>query len=280
MDLIAIWQSCDSTIKASIIGAGATCAAAFFGFSAVVFQIGAQGRQSRRSIIENERRKLKASMYEDAVAVTRVMADAAIELANEIRGLDMQLAVASLAAGVGMSFDVPTARFPEILAAYGRFSDSTIKLIFLVENRRVIDPRLLIFRAALNSVLHNTNALMFSEFMMHVMPIVPVENPNGGTFPYEPPKKEDLPKIKEIFSAFIDNVEDSIAYTDDFLVDLQNLLLSDLFDNKVEHRVPLDPAKRTITIENFKEIESWLNSNTAFGKTTADIDSNVAAKYR
>ncbi len=86
----ALWTAMDSTLKAGVFQGVATLVAALFGFGGVIITIILQGRQSRLAVAENERRRIRAAMYEDAVAICRDLTDASIALSNDLRIMAMQ----------------------------------------------------------------------------------------------------------------------------------------------------------------------------------------------
>ncbi len=51
-------------------------------------------------------------------------------------------------------------------------------------------------------------------------------------------------------------------YAEDFLVELQNALLGDLFAKQVAHRKPLDPTKQVIKLEQADELDQWFATST------------------
>jgi len=68
-------------------------------------------------------------------------------------------------------------------------------------------------------------------------------------------------------------------YTEDFIVELQNALLGDLFGQEVSHRKPLDPAKKVITLQQADELEQWFATSTDWGKEMARIEAETAARF-
>ena len=249
------------------------------GFGGLILQMQSQGQQSRDAIAENERRRLKAAMYEDAVAVCRELADNAIELATALRMMMLQVEYAAQAYQNGHPFDLPAARYPVLLQKNAQFSDAALKFIFLVENRRVVDPRILIFRTAMNVVLHDTRKLMHSELGVNVMTSIPTQLPDGSMFNYTPPSVQHATVIKHLCERFISALDDAVMYTEDFLVELQNALLGDLFAKQVAHRKPLDPDKKVITLKDADELELWFAASTDWGRETARIETETAARF-
>lgn len=279
IDVHALWSGFGPETKAAIIGAISTISVGIIGFGGLILQLRSQGRQSRDAVAENERRRLKAAMYEDAVAVCRELADTSIELANALRMMGIQLEFAAHAHLNAQPYDLPSARFPALLEKYARFCDAALTFIFLVENRRVVDPQILIFRTAMNVVLHDTRKLMDSEFVANVMTSIPAQLPDGSVFPYTPPTIQHAAVIKQLCEAFIAALDDAVMYTEDFLVELQNHLLGDLFGKRVAHRTPLDPAKKVITFQQSGELEQWFETSTDWGREMARIEAETAARF-
>lgn len=277
-DLYLLWSGFGAETKAALIGAVATLGVGIVGFGGLILQMRSQGKQSRDSIAENERRRLKAAMYEDAVMVCREVAGTSIALANALRMMLLQVEYASQAHQAGQPFDLPSARYPAFLEQYAQTSDAILKFIFLVEDRRIVDPRILIFRTAMSVVLHDTSKLMHSEYVTNVLASIPAQRPDGSIFPYTPPSVQHVAVVKQISERFIAALDDSVMYTEDFLVELQNVLLGDLFGKKVAHRKPLDPAKKVITLNQADELEKWFAASTDWGREMARIETETAAR--
>lgn len=279
MLVAAPWSAITSPeVQAALIGAGATAGAAFFGVLAVIAQIRSQGRQSRAAIAESERRKINASLYEDAVAVCRNLADASIELSTKLHTMNMEIEVAARAEVAMLGYNLPTARFPALAALYGAFTDAAVRFIFLVENRRIVDPRIMIFRTAINVVLHDSRQLMFSDFVLHIMPALPTEKPDGGTYPYKPPSIEGARTIAQFSNLLINSLDDATAYTEDFMTEMQNALLGDLFGTQLPPRQPLDPNRRALTLEGAEQLEKWFATHSAWGISVSKAE--VEARQR
>jgi hypothetical protein len=218
-------------------------------------------------------------MYEDAVMVCREVADTSIELANALRMMMLQVEYAAQAHQNGQPYDLPAARYPTLLERYAQVSDAVLKFVFLVENRRVVDPKMLIFRTAMSVVLHDTRKLMHSEFVVNVMASIPAQLPDGSIFPYTPPSVQHAAVIKQLCERFIASLDDTVMYTEDFLVELQNALLGDLFGKTVVHRKPLDPTKKVITFQQADELERWFSTSTDWGREVARVEAEAAARF-
>lgn len=278
-DLYLLWSGLGPETKAALIGAIATIGVGIVGFGGLILQMRSQGKQSRQSIAENERRRLNTAMYDDAVMVCREVAGTSIELANAIRMMMLQVQYAAQAHQNGQPYDLPAARYSKILEKYGQVSNAILKFIFLVENSRFIDPRMLIFRTAMSVVLHDTRKLTDSEFVVNVTAWIPAQLPDGSIFPYTPPSMQHAAVIRQLCERFIASLDDAVMYTEDFLVELQNALLGDLFGKVIKHRKPLDPTKKVITFQQADELEQWFATSTEWGRAIARVEAETPARF-
>jgi hypothetical protein len=128
-------------------------------------------------------------------------------------------------------------------------------------------------------VLYDTRKLITLDFVVYDMASIPAQLPDGSAFPYTPPSVQHASVIKQLCERFIGALDDAVMYTEDFLVELQNALLSDLFEKKVAHRIPLDPAKKVITLEQADELESWFAESTDWGREMARIEAEAQARF-
>lgn len=272
-----MWASLNSEIQAAVIGAIAICVAAIAGFGGLILQLRSQGRQSSKSIAENERRRLKAQLYDNAIRETRNLVDAVIAFDSYLRIMQFQLAVAARAHAAGLGFQLPTARYLQIIRLHGEMADAACRFIFLIENSRVIDPRVLIFRTAVNAAIHDVGNAFQNEFHLHILPVLPVERPDGTIFPYTPPSVPASGEVQKLCNRVGSALADVTSYTEDFSVELQNRLLGDLFGTKVSHRVPIDPHSQVITLDYATELEAWFSANTNWGRHVAEVEARTRA---
>ena len=275
MRVLAFWQGLDVEIQAATIAVGGTLLTAVLALIGLGVQLSSQAKQSREAIAENERRKLKADMYESVIEISREMADKASTLSSALRLMENDVRMAANAATNATTPILPNARYPALSAMYGEFSEAAVRFIFLIEERRFIDPRLLVFRTAMNVVLHDTRQYMFAEFFPIVLPTLPIEGPDGQLFPYSPPSLDAAQAVTSLVKQFEASLSDAGMYAEDFLVEMQNRLVGDLFGHVVAHRAPLDPSKRVISLDHFEELEAWFNNSTAWGQECARVEAET-----
>ena len=119
---------------------------------------------------------------------------------------------------------------------------------------------------------------MFTDFVLHVMPALPTDNPNGGIFPTASERRRRAGR-SEYSDQLIDAVDDATAYTEDFLTEMQNVLLGDLYGNHLDPRQPLDPRRRAVTLDQAQELAAWFRSDTAWGAEAARVEAQTRERF-
>jgi hypothetical protein len=253
-------SSLDAQIQAALIEAVAVVVAAIAGFGGLILQLRSQTRQSTESIAE-------------------ILVDAVIAFDGYLRTMQFLLAVAARAHAAGLGFQRPSARFLQIIKLHGELVDAAYRFIFLVENSRIIDPRMIVFRTAMNAALHDIGQAFQNEFHLHIMPALPVEAPDGNLYPYTPPSIAASDQVQKLCDKVGSALTDITSYTEDFAVEIQNHLLGDLFKTKVSHRVPIDPNSQVITLQRAGELEAWFMANTNWGHHVAEVEARTRAAF-
>lgn len=277
--MVTFFTSLEPGMQAALVGAAGTFATAVLALLGLRLQLLSQAKQSREAIAENERRKLKAAMYDDAVSVSRALSDAIIDFSTFLRTMAVQVGYAAEAGANGQPYPLPSARVPTLMALYDKFTEETLRFIFLVEERQFIDPRILVFRSAMNVVLHSTRQIMYFEFAQATMLGLPRESPNGETMPYTAPNPERAAIIISNCDRLQSSLGSASSYTEDFLVEMQNRLLGDLFGHKIQHRKPIDPDSKVIMLDRAQEMEEWINNSTDWGKHCALVIAQTQERF-
>ena len=130
----------DSTITASYISGLFTVAAAMIVFGPVAFQLWKQGKLNRDALIEAEKTRFKSELYSEGVRAARRLSNAASQFNGYLRAAQFQVEIAHLANEEGHPPQVPSNRFPDVIQLQRECSDSLLELLFLIEERRIIDP--------------------------------------------------------------------------------------------------------------------------------------------
>ena len=261
----------------TFISAGATLVAALIGVGAIVWQIGRQGDLNRKSIGDAESRRLKSRMYEEVEVACAAGSDAAAAFPSGLLGATQQIQMAAYAHRDGENVPIPRARIMELSGLKSELGLATIGLIDLIERRQFIDPRVLIFRSALQSALHDIQKKYDTQFFRAGMIGLPVDLPDGsGTYPYGPLTPDLADSLQKLSFGIVEHVHDVTMYAADFSVEAQNLLVADLFGSRVEHRKPIDPRRRVITLDAYEELERHFLEHTDWGRWVRENEANAA----
>jgi len=265
-------------ITSAIIQAVATVGAAGLGFGAVVSQMKKQAGLNRQAVLDAESRKLRTEMYNVSVAAAREVGDAAIDFDSTLRSVQMDLGMTLSARAAGRQFSPPRSRYVGLMEQQKQLSNTILRFVFLIENRRIIDERLILFRDVLSATLYDLGPLVYSQFPSMLMDALPIESVDGQLFPYELPSLERFREIEELFSQVSTILNNITAWVEDFLVEIQNLMLGDMFKMPVAHRKPIDPNQRVIKLDSFDAINAWLEI-TPWGKERARAEGEAAQRF-
>lgn len=276
---MTFWQDLDVSMQAAIVGVGGTALTAIIALFGIAWQLRAQRKQSNEAIAENERRKLKAAMYEDAVKVARELVDSAIALSTPIRITALQVRAIAVAAAEGRQFMPPQTSVPDVLQKWSAVQEAVVRFIFLVEERRFIDPRMLVFRSAMNSVAHDAREAMDGNLFVRMVDVVQHQLSNGEVSQYAPPSIEAAEHFNGASERLLSALQDMQCYAEDFLVELQNILLGDLFGNAVSHRSPTDPDSKVVSLANFDDLNDWFNNSTPWGKHCSAVEAETRQRF-
>jgi len=261
-EIYQIWSGFGAETKSALLNGVFTLLAAFFGVWAIIHQIRSQARESRSSLKENERLKLKAEMFEESVLLSRSVSDNAIALSTKLRTFSYDILMASTNFALDGNAEKIKGTIDGLFDRYSSFSNGAISFVYHVEKYRIIDPRILIFRTAVNAILHDCGE-HHSRFFTKIMPLMPQGPPASGITTVSP----DLKGQAELWAnEFLESLNDIVAYIEDYLIEMQNLLLGDLFEKDLEHREPLDPNSKVVCLEKFEDLTTWFEDNTEWGK--------------
>jgi hypothetical protein len=129
--------------------------------------------------------------------------------------------------------------------------------VTLVEHWLIVEPRLDLFKLAVNVGLHDVRAAWPTfSIAAHVLP--PANVHKDGE--WRPPADAILFLAGES-DAFVGQLMKLNAWVSDFQGVMQTQLLGDLFCHKVPPREPLDPAMFAIRLDQYDELKRRLNDS-------------------
>jgi hypothetical protein len=192
----------------------------------------------------------------------------------------MQITNAATMHSAGLAWQAPNARFPELSSLSHEMTMAAIAIIIAIEQWGIIDPRMDIFKTAINVVLHDLRTSFFKNGVPLFVRTMPVDNQaTGQIFPWTIPPQPIIEEISTVSQKIADHAMDLGSLIDDFQREMQNLLLGDLFDHRVPPRVPLDPSKTVVRLAAHEELKRFFESETDWGREKATIEAAVRASF-
>jgi len=261
---------------AAFIGALAAIAVGTLGAVVVVWQIGEQARLALAQNRENEATKLKLQVYGEISQICRRASDTQISLSSYVRNFASNVNLIQQWQLKGIPWTVPRERFPALQELDRQFEDAAIEIVFATERWQIIDPRIDLFRYAMNSALHDAREA-FHAYVPFAVQAMPMEMPAEATgqprlFPWRVP---DAARLNALTETLISALDTCGTYANDMHVEMQNLLLGGLFGNRVPPREPLDPKFKALRLDRYAELKHYFETQTEWGKTAERVMSEV-----
>lgn len=153
------------------------------------------------------------------------------------------------------------------------YQTAIIRMLSLIGQSKFIDPRMDIFGTAFACESEAVRDTFSREFFPFVMRLLPVDRPGGQEiFPYQPPTIFQAEQTRMLADRIRDHVSNSVGYAVDFSVEMQNLLLADLFGSSVPRREPIDPEIKVIRLDQWEELNRHFRDDTEWGRQIAARD--------
>ncbi|MDC9807957.1 hypothetical protein [Rhizobium binxianense] len=284
MDLLAIaarisyfLSNLGAPVQGALITATATCIAALVGFRAVFIQIGRQGSNAIAANTKNEQLKRKVEIYERTLETSNRAQKAALELMSYLRGFSLNLATIKIFQDIETQWQMPAARYPEYLQLRNEATNAFIGVVNLIESWHIIEPKLDIFCGAICMGLDEHRKVMSPpDMLVYVMPVA------GHEHSWKLPTPEETLKIENRIQREVDQIDRLSCWVGDFQVEMQILLLGDLFPNTVARRDPIEP-EFCIRLDRYKEIKDridasdWMKQHERF---KAEVKARLADKNK
>lgn len=269
-NILGLWSGLGAETKAALIGAAATILAASLGAIAIVLQLRRQGRLNRESIEENERRRLKSEMYEEVVHVYNGFSEMQGTFIGALVLASQELNLAAAMHNDGQPFPLPRTRIMALNEQCSDYQTAVIRMLALIGQRKFIDPRMDIFATAFSVESEAVRNVFTRELFPFAMRLLPFENPDGsGTLPYQPPTIFQAQQVHMLVERVRDHVHNSGGYALDFSIEMQNLLVGDLFGHVVPRREPIDPGIKVIRLDQADELDRYFHEDTDWGREIA-----------
>jgi hypothetical protein len=250
----------------------------------VIWQIGRQFTHAIEQNRDSERQKLKLEIYRDISSVCRQVSHAETDLSAFVRNFEMQIAINR---ELGAQGSLPSARVPALMALKAALDTASTEPLFLLERWEIIDPRTKVYRLAFDGATYGI-IRAYNAYFNHAIRQMPVEvkdGPDKGNFfPWSAPNEDAHRVLTQLGEYLIDELSKLGCVVADLQRDMQNLLLVDLFQNRVEARQPIDPKYVVIELDRHEELTTFMLTQTEWGRkhtqTERELRKQQAAKLR
>lgn len=274
--IVTWWNALEPGVRPALVSACATILAATIGALVVARQIRTQSANAIRQNKHNEALKLKMKVYDEIINVCAKCQDADSSLTNFIRSVFNDVSISQKQQLAGRPFRITEHRFPHYLELQKSLDSSAVEMVFLTERWQIIDPRIEVFRTAFNVAMHDIRETSW-RYWNTLMPLLPVDRRDapGQQFNWEPPNEKQLETLEKFGSSFIKAIDLLGSFTYDFQIEMQNLLVGDLFGKTVPARIPIDPQYPVVTLNNHATLETYFAKNTSWGQNKTLVESDV-----
>lgn len=267
----------DPPVQAAVITAGATCISALIGFTAVFIQIGRQGKNAIKANRQNEALKRKVEIYERTLEKSQAAREALTELTTFLRLYTSAVDIAvDLLQAVGKP-DAPAARYPRYLELQMEASTAVTSLMTMIQSWLIVEPKLEIFIEALAWGSHELREARASrgrsDILMRTMPVevLPAEH-------WLVPDPATAAEIRDRVEQEWFQLSRISGWIHDFQIEMQILLLDELFPNEVKRRDPPDPKQFCIRLDRYDEIKAQLAA-TSWSQSNAELEAELFRRY-
>jgi hypothetical protein len=256
-------------IWSSVIGAIATIAAAALAASMIFVQIKRQLGNAIAQTRSNEAIKLKKDVYKEVLDVVDSLQNAETEAFSYTHKFEFGLINAETSLQFSGKAKPPEVCTEDLIEKHYDLSKKTSAFVGLIERWTIIDPRLVIFQTAINAVKFDVD-LQFQRYFDISLKSMPRKfqlspDPSIAKPEWQMPNAE-LRKLIEAESIRFRDVLMLIGnVVFDFKIEMQNLLLSELFESRAPYRKPIDPRIKVIKLEDHEALAKYFDNESAWG---------------
>lgn len=255
-----------------------TIASILIGALLVIWQIGRQFRDSMQLNRQNRKNELYLEIYKDfetsidmAIKSISNSMSTVIVLPNKFITQNLILdfmkkhhdKVRSIYTRLSLNVDVPLTRLhpieeraTQILDLNNQAQMNVIKLIRKLESYEIAFMDFSKIKQGITQQLEKYREL-HSKFYYQIVPYLPMDVPETqkeklgeSVITPQSPSEDQIKILQEISNEYMEESMELTAYICDLQVALQNRLLGDLFDNKVQVREPNDPRFNVLHLDD------------------------------
>lgn len=271
---IGQWPAIDATFRPAIITGGCTIVGAVGAALVVLWQLRRQAANTIDANRNNEAIKLKKDIYEELVEICRDGTDAGSKLYHYVQ---------RFAGDVGLLRNVytdeeklptelvPKQRYIVVRGLENALAEEVARLIRAVQRWEIVNPKLDLFKYALNNGMFDIQAAT-KQYHLQTMAILPFADDHPLKMAFKLPNEAGIATLFEQSDSVIHAVARLQQWIADMQVELQNELLGELFNNKVEPRDDPDLSDeelatfKVLRLDRRDELVSYFENETEWGR--------------
>jgi len=225
-------------------------------------------RQFRNSIHiqkENYRDRLKLDVYK---SIAEQISNASNTVSKGTIGLTLPITISSHCRSIEINpcTSPMKERISDIMDIQNAISNEMVKLIVIMENYQIINPKIDIFNLAFSASLENIR-YNFTPFFNELLKYLPSDHPDPDniektkTFVPRVPNESERETISNLGSKYYEACSDLNCYIYDLRIECQNTILGTIFEDRLPKRMPLDPKFKVVSTEDSEipELKNYFN---------------------
>ncbi len=251
----------------------------------IIWQVNSQNRanfQLQQETIKNDlERTLHSQIEEKLVKLSNAQLKASSYAHKIYSALQSKCSLSKM--GVEFNIQEDCTKFAELNF---KVSNCVNKLMLVIEQYEIIKPEIRIFITALNATVYDIykpfNAL-HSEACKFIPIDIKYENVNQINFIKRPlPNIDELKKIERLAKNYNSVLLNIATVVYDLRIEIQNVLLGNLFKKKLNSREPGDPKYIVVKTDkkSLKKLKKYFYEKTSWGNSIKQAKLRKRPSYR
>jgi hypothetical protein len=248
----------------------------------VIWQVGKQRDNQLLEQKENIRIEFKTKLHGEIEDKLAALSDASVAAASIKYDLYTAFAIQQNAISLKRDPIPLSLEMDAVNKAHSALCNATIEVVKVTEKYEIIEPAIKIFQMAFSVALRDLQHTYW-PLMIELPNVLPQRSQDGQNIIYKPiATPEQISKINQLTAAYGDAAREISCYVHDMRVEIQNLLLGNLFDHRVPKRVPLDPRHKVVSTDakTIEALTHYFKNETLWGKESQTADERIRASLR
>jgi len=258
-----------------MIQPGLTILGFVVGYGLLIFQLNKQHKNNLNLQREQFKAKIQKEIFNEISDGINQSTNALIKVQSKLFAVSQKIDSKRFLKSEGINTKPLSERTVDFIDYHHSFSKTIIEVIFILEKFVITDRIFEIFNMALQSVSYDLDK-SYQKVNDSLLKFLPIDLPEDkqqkiGVEILEPKEKGEVEfdTLKNNISNYNEFIMDITSYLHDLKIEAQNILLGEIFDNKVSPRRPNDREYVVVsksTIRSLDEQEHYFMHETDWGK--------------